>query len=224
MSVYMTEEEQLESIKKWWNRYGNLVTVMLSIVFLSIAGYRYFYWHQEKVTQQASIAYENMMISFSNRHVKAVRSYANDLIKNYNHSVYADVAHFILAKMDLSKDKLASARSELENVVKNSNMLPLKQIAKIRIARILAADKSYIDALKQLSSVDDKTYLPVINELKGDIYSATGQYQEAMKSYQAALDFGKTSGMGNLYLEMKTNEMAVKTQSTVAEENTVQNA
>jgi predicted negative regulator of RcsB-dependent stress response len=224
MSVYMTEEEQLESIKKWWKRYGNLVTIALSVVLFAVAGYRYLTWHQDKLTQQASIAYEQMMLAMSNHNVKAVKSYANELIKNHGKTVYADVAHMTLAKVYISKNKMDKAQDELRIVADNSKMLSLKQIAKIRIARILTAEKSYANALTELSSIDDATYLPVINELKGDIYGATGKYQEAMNSYKQAIDEVKNNGMGNLFLEMKTNEIADKTQSMTTDEKKVQAA
>ena len=180
MSVYMTEDEQLEVIKKWWKRHGNKVTTVLSIVLVCIAGFRYMNWHHAKLTQQASIAYENMMIASSNENIKSVRAYANELIKDFGDSVYADVAHMTLAKIYISKDKLDQAQSELQVVASKSNMPALKQIAKIRIARILAAGKSYTNALSELSSVEDNAYLPVINELKGDIYGATGQFQDVV--------------------------------------------
>lgn len=224
MSVYMTEEEQLESIKKWWKRYGNVVSVILSVILFSIVGYRYFTWHQDKLTQQASIAYEQMMIALSHNNVKAVRSYANELIKEHTKSVYADVAHMTLAKMYVSKNKWDQAREELRFVADNSKMRSLKQMAKIRIARIFAANQAYENALNELTKVDDATYLPVINELKGDIYGATGKYEEAMNSYKQAIEEVKTNGMGNLFLEMKSNEIAMKTQSMMSDEKKTQAA
>ncbi len=224
MSVYMTEEEQLESIKKWWKRYGNVVMLAVSLVLFAVAGYRYLTWHQDKLTQQASIAYEQMLLAMSNHNVNAVKSYANELIKDHDKTVYADVAHMTLAKVYISKNKLAKAQAELRIVADNSKMLSLKQIAKIRIARILTAEKSYANALTELSRIEDTTYLPVINELKGDIYGATGQYQEAMSAYKKASDEVKNNGMGNLFLEMKTNEIADKTQSMTADEKKVEAA
>lgn len=224
MSVYMTEDEQLEVIKKWWKRNGNIVTVFLSVILLCVAGYRYMHWNQDKLTQQASVTYEHMMLAFSNQDIKSVRSYANELIKEYDRSVYADVAHMTLAKIYVSKNKLDKAQSELKIVAEKSNMTALKQIAKIRIARLMAAEKSYDNALNELSAVVDETYLPVINELKGDIYGATGKYQEAIKSYRLAIDEVKTNGMGNLFLEMKTNELAIKNQSVITDEKKVQSA
>lgn len=217
MSVYMTEEEQLESIKKWWKRYGNIVTIALSLIFLSIAGYRYMHWHQTKLTQQASVTYEQMMVAFSNHDIKSVRSYANELIKDYDRSVYADAAHMTLAKIYVAKNKLEQARHELEAVANKSDKTTFKQIAKIRIARIWAAEKSYKNALNELNSIVDTAYSSIINELKGDIYSATGNYQEAMDAYRLAMNEMKTSGMGNLFLEMKTNELAMKKQSMIVD-------
>lgn len=222
MSVYMTEEEQLESIKKWWKQNGTLVTLIVSLVLFGIAGYRYWHWHQNKITQQASITYEQMMVALSNQNNKAVRSYANELIHEHSHSVYADVAHMTLAKIYVSKNKLDQASEELNAVATNGTMIALKQIAKIRMARIFAAKKSYKNALNELKNIEDATYLPVINELKGDIYGATGQYQEAMDSYKLALDEVKNNGMGNLFLEMKTNEIASKSHSILLEEKKVQ--
>jgi predicted negative regulator of RcsB-dependent stress response len=219
MSVYMTEDEQLEVIKKWWKRYGNLISIIVSVILLAVAGYRYMNWHQEKLTQQASVTYENMMVAFSNQNTKGVRSFANELIKDYGNSVYADVAHMTLAKIYVSKNKLDQAKAELQIVADKSKMTSLKQIAKIRIARLLAANKSYTNAL---SAIDDTTYLPIINELKGDIYGATGQYQEAINAYRLAIDEVKTNGMGNLFLEMKTNELALKAQSMNSDDKKVQ--
>lgn len=213
MSVYMTEEEQIEQIKKWWKRYGNLVTICLSVVLLCMAGYRYMNWHDAKIKQQASIIYEQMMISFSNHNNKDIRSYANQLIQNYGNSVYADVAHMALAKVYVSKNKLSLAQKELNEVAQNSGMPALKQVAKIRIARLLSASKSYTEALQELNEINDSAYLPVINELKGDIYGATGKFQDAIKAYQLAMNETKTNGMGNLFLEMKTNELTIKNQS-----------
>lgn len=224
MSVYMTEDEQLEVIKKWWKRYGNIVTVLISLVLLSIAGYRYFNWHQDKVKSEASNVYEHMMIAFSNQNIKSVRSYANELTKDYNSTVYADIAHLTLAKIYIDKNKLDTAKSELKIVADTGHMVSLKQIAKIRIARIFAAQKDYTKALNELSSIDDTTYLPVINELKGDIYGATGQYQNAVNAYRLAINEVKDKGMGNLFLEMKSNELANKTQSVLTVEKKTQAA
>ena len=215
MSVYMTEEEQIESIKKWWKKYSSHITVFISIVLLCVAGYRYWNWHQEKLTLQASNNYEQMMQAYSTQNKASVNAFANQLIKNHSSSVYADTAHLLKAKLYIEGNKSEQAINELNQVIKQTKMLPLKQVAKLRLARILSANSEYTKALSELDAVEDTAYLPYINELKGDIYAATGKYQEAVQSYQSAMSESHSKGLGNVYLEMKSNEIASMTHNTV---------
>lgn len=217
MSVYMTEAEQLEAIKKWWGRYNNIIIVFLSVILLAMSGYKYWNWHEEKVNQQASNAYEQMMLAFSNQDNRAVRGYANQLLNDYDQTVYADAARLTLAKLYVLREKYAQAHNALDYVATHSKMNALQQIAKIRLARLLAAEKSYDKALQELGKIDSKVYMPVVNELRGDIYAATGQYQQAVVAYRKAITEVHTNGMGNLFLEMKTNELAAMTQSMKAD-------
>lgn len=210
----MTEEEQLAAIKNWWQRHSTLITVILSLLLLGVSGYKYWLWHQEKVTAQASNAYESMMVAYSDHDNKRVRSYANQLITEQGSSVYADAARLILAKLYVAKEDFGKAVDTLDYVARNSRMKALKQVASIRIARLLAAQKNYDKALAELDSINDTIYLPAVNELKGDIYAAKGQYEQAISAYRQAVNEVHTEGMGNLYLEMKTNEMTALAQSS----------
>ena len=224
MSVYMTEEEQLEAIKKWWNKYSNIITVVLSVILLVFAGFKYWNWHHDKISAQASNAYERMMLAFANQDNQSVQSYANQLIKDYSKTVYADAARLTLAKLFVTDDNYPKARESLEYVANHSKMPALRQVAKIRIARLFAAEKAYDKALAELASIVDTAYMPVINELKGDIYTATGQYQKAIVAYKEAITEVRTNGMGNLFLEMKTNELAALSQSMNTEDAALQSA
>lgn len=212
MSVYMTEEEQLEAIKKWWHKYSNLITIISSIILLAFAGYKYWNWHQDKVKTQASMAYENLMVAFSNQDNPASMAYINQIIKQYRKTVYADAARLVLAKLYVSEDSLDKAKEQLGYITSHSSMPALKQVARIRLARILISEKNYDKALHELSYLDDAGYRPVINELKGDVFAANGQYQQALQSYKEAIAEVRTNGMGNLFLEMKTNELASLSQ------------
>lgn len=224
MSVYVTEDEQLEVIKKWWNKYSNTVTVILSLLLFTFAGFKYWNWHQEKIDRQASTAYERLMVAFSNQDNKSVQSYAKQLMDDYGKTVYADAARLTLAKLFVTDDNYEKAIETLQYIANNSRTRALKQVAKIRIARLFAAEKAYDKALAELTTVDDIAYMPVVNELKGDIYAATGQYQQAIASYKEAMTEVHTNGMGNPFLEMKTNELAALTQSMNTDDSALQAA
>lgn len=218
MSVYMTETEQIEVIKKWWEKYNNIITILLSLILLSVAGFKYYHWHQDKITEQASMAYEHLMLAFSNQDNRGVRAYANQLLSDYDNTVYADIARLTLAKIDTLREKLPKAEEELRYVALHSKMMSIQQVAKVRLARIYVAEKAYDKALAELATVNSAAYTPVVNELRGDIYAATGQYEKAVLAYRRAVSEAKVNGIGNLFLEMKTNELAAMTQSMKIEE------
>ena len=62
--------------------------------------------------------------------------------------------------------------------------------------------------------MDSSVYKPLVDELKGDVYVATGRYQEADVLYSEARDEAKIRGIGNLFLDMKANELAALAQSS----------
>ncbi|MFY7697882.1 MAG: YfgM family protein [Legionella sp.] len=212
MSVYMTEKEQLDIIKKWWQRHSNTVTLIASIILLLVAGLKYWYWHQQKSTQQASNTYEQMMVAFSNKDNKSTRAYANQLLKEHNNSIYADAARLTLAKLFIEHAKFSDAQTQLRYVAEHSSTSAIQQIAKLRIARLLIAEKSYEKALEQLDVVNP-AYDSLINEIKGDIYAATGLYQQAIASYRTAIEQAQSKGITNIFLEMKTSDMAALTSA-----------
>lgn len=214
MSVYMTEAEQVEMIKSWWKRYNSIIIVLLSLVLLLIAGFKYWQWHQAKVTEQASNTYEHLMLAFSNQDYKSVRSYANQLVTDYSDTVYADAARLTLAKLYVTHEHYQRAQVLLEEVASHSKMKALADVARIRLARLWVEEKSYDRALNELAAVTDGAYFPVVNELRGDIYSSTGRYQQAATYYHKAIDAVQKNGMGNLFLEMKSNELLALTKST----------
>ncbi|MFA5960826.1 MAG: tetratricopeptide repeat protein [Tatlockia sp.] len=222
MSVYMTEEEQLVAIKKWWIKYSNIITLILALLLIGVAGYRYWNWHHDKVAMQASTTYEKLMLAFSNQDNTSIQSYANQLTTDYNNTVYADAARLVLARVFVMEEQYKNAEEALGYVATHTKLLALKQVAKIRLARLLAAEKSYDKALAELDKVDDTVYLPVINELKGDIFAATGQYQKAMTAYKEAINQVRSGGIGNPFLEMKTNELAALNQSMNTNDSALQ--
>lgn len=224
MSIYMTEEEQIDAIRQWWKRHQNIITTVLLVVLLCALGVKYWFWHKEKVIQQASTTYEQLLSAFSNQDDKAVKTHAEHIVHEYGNTVYADAARMALAKSLVQQAKYSEARKYLNDVAQNSKVAALKQVASIRVARILFAEKSYDQALSQLAGTSDEAYAPMVHELQGDIYAAKKEFNEAMSHYRQAVLETQKRGMANAFLDMKLHELAgleqtalpVKKESNVA--------
>lgn len=205
MSIYMTETEQLEEIKKWWKKHQNWITSILSILLIGVAGFRYWNWHTEKTLQQASSTYDNMIVALSNNDDKSTQSYANQLVNEYSQTVYASAAHLTLAKVFVKNKEYKKASKELSQVAHQSKREVLSQLATLRLARLLIVQKSYDKALAELATLENSPYTALVDELKGDVFVATGKYLEADAAYHAAISLLQQEGVANQYLEMKSN-------------------
>jgi predicted negative regulator of RcsB-dependent stress response len=191
-----------------------MISLVLSIVLVSVAGYKYWHWHSEKMAGQASASYERLMAASSAQDNKAIEAYSKTLIQDYPKTVYADAAELVLASHWVSLDKWDEARHVLEHVALHATMPALQQVARIRLARILIEQKVFDKALGYLDQMDSSVYKPLVDELKGDVYVATGRYPEADVLYSEARDEVKVRGIGNLFLDMKANELAALAQSS----------
>ena len=203
MSIYMTETEQLEAIKAWWQRHQRWITLLVTSVLLVVAGYRYWHWHTDKIAHQASEAYEQLMIASANQEGEAIEAYAKSIFKAYGRTVYADASRLALAKYWVSQEKWQAAVDLLEQVSASAKMPALRQVAHIRLARLWLSEKAYDKALNLLENTEKGFYQPLVDELKGDIYAETGRKQAAETCYRAAHEAMKLRGISNAFLEMK---------------------
>lgn len=213
-SVYMTEVEQIEMIKTWWKRYHRVVIISLSVILFLISGARYWQWHQQKRTEDASNAYEHLMVAFSSKDSESVQAYAQQLVTHYSGTVYADTARLLQAKLAVSEDDLAQAKTKLKEVATWSKFAILADVARIRLARILLHEKDYNAALQQLDAVKNTHYVALQSELRGDIYYAQGKFQQAKQAYRVAETDIEKSGINNLFLEMKQQNVQVALHSS----------
>jgi predicted negative regulator of RcsB-dependent stress response len=108
-----------------------------------------------------------------------------------------------LAKIAVKNNKYALAKQDLQWALKHSKIAGLKQIARIRIAAIDLQLSHADDALKVLKTVDDKTFMPMINTLMGDAYHKQGNLKKAQDYYQKAQSGYSSLGINNQIITMK---------------------
>jgi len=215
MNVYLNEHEQWNALKKWWEKYNAIVIIIFSLVLLSCSAYKYWQWHQQSQLQLASNTYERMMLASANHQSEQIKEIANSLVKDYPNSIYADAARLSLAKIAVSTKDYTEAESQLKWVAENSPINEMADVAKIRLARLWVAHQKYTDALSILKGMKSPAYLPLVDELRGDIYTGMNKFDKAVTFYRKALSEVQNYGVGNLFLEMKSNEMITQAQPNI---------
>jgi len=207
-NMYLNEYEQWNAVKKWWYKYNGIIILSISFILLSISAYKYWAWHAETKLQLASNLYEQMMLSAANHQNEQIKKIADQLVNDYPKSIYADAARLSLAKLAVAAKDYDQAEQALKWVADHSETSELVDVAKIRLARVWLAKNQYAHALTILKNMHSKAYLPIVDELKGDIYTHMNQYDKAVDFYRKALSEVQNYGVGNLFLEMKSTDSA----------------
>jgi len=212
VDVYTTEEEQIEAIKKWWkeNWVSLLGGVMIGIGIL--VGGKYYLDSRHYHAEAASIEYETMVQAVSQNKTQDAETRAATLLGQYADTPYAGFAALTMAKIKSDANDLVAAKSHLRWAIENTSLQEVKQEALMRLARVYLAEKNFDDALAQLKLVTAKPYKIAVEELKGDIFVAKGETENARTAYSLALaelDLSAENSSSRLrnFLQMKLDDL-----------------
>ena len=194
MADHITEEQQLEELKTWWNEYWMTIVVPIVVVALGYFGWSMWQSHQTKNAESASLVYDRLVKSLgTGPDVPAdkqaqVKKNAEEVINDFDSTIYADRSHLILAKLAVENGAMAEAETHLEKVVDSGVSDAIKNVAKSRLARLKVAQKDYTGALALVEETNSKDFKAVFAEIRGDVLAAQGETEAAKTAYQEALD------------------------------------
>ncbi|HJV85779.1 MAG TPA: tetratricopeptide repeat protein [Noviherbaspirillum sp.] len=187
MAYDLEEQEQLATLKAWWNQYGNLVTWLLII---ALAGYSAWtgwnYYHRNQSVQAAQL-YEELQNAVSSKDNAKVQRAASDIEDKFGRTAYAQMSALVAAKSAFDANDLKAAKAQLQWAVDHGSD-EYKAIAKIRLAGVLLDEKAYDEGLKLLSGDFPAEFSGAVADRKGDILAAQGKAEEARNAYKVALE------------------------------------
>ncbi|HZQ60124.1 MAG TPA: tetratricopeptide repeat protein [Casimicrobiaceae bacterium] len=187
MAVYdLEEQEQLEDLKAWWRRWGNLITSVIVAVSLAVVGVQGWRWYKHRQADQASTLYSAAMIGLRGDDLAKTRDAVTQLTDRYGGTPYASAGAMLLARMLFDKGDKDGAAAQLQWVIDHGEP-EQRQIARYRLAEIQLDRKQYDDALRTLDAKIDPAFEGLYADLRGDVLSAAGRKDEARSAYQVAL-------------------------------------
>ncbi len=203
MAYDLEEQEQLASLKAWWNQYGNLVTWLLIIGLASYAAWTGWNLYQRNQSAQASQLYEELQKAVSAKDNAKVLRAASDMEDKFGRAAYAQMGALAAAKSAFEANDLKAANAQLQWVVDHGRDEEYKAIAKIRLAGILLDEKNYDDGLKILSGTFPPAFESAVADRKGDILVAQNKVEEARSAYQLALEKMDRKNPGRQLVQLK---------------------
>lgn len=182
----LQEQEQLDSLKAFWKKYGNLLTWVVIVVLAAYAGWNgWNYWQRDQGFKAGALYEELDRAVVANDAEKVQRAWA-DLQAKFPKTAFAEQGALLAAKFHFDKGQLEAARTNLAWLGDNGQQPEAKTIARLRLAALLQADQKYDEALKALDVATAAGFEHLVADRRGDVLLAQGKSAEARAAYQAA--------------------------------------
>ena len=205
----LEEQEQIDQIKHYWERWGTLVTGVVVLVALGFAGWNvYNFWDRRQATQSA-VLYDEVERAAQAGDAARVERAFNDIRERFGRTAYAQQAGLAASKVLLDKGNAGGAKAALTWVAEKGRDDGMQAIAHLRLAAILADAKAYDDALKQLDAKLPPAFAPLVADRKGDILAAQGKPTEAAAAYSTAWKGLDAQSEYRRLVEIKLNALGV---------------
>ncbi|KAA0946909.1 MULTISPECIES: YfgM family protein [unclassified Pseudomonas] len=185
-----SDDDQLAEFKDWWQRNGKPLVTGGLLALVVVFGWQAWQKYQGNQSQGASILYQQLLETTLTPDGKPdpaqVAGLAGKLKSEFGGSAYAQYGSLFVAKVAVDTGRLDDAASELKAITDKPTNPTLGEIARQRLAQVLAAQNKADEALKLLDGDADKAFLATREELKGDLLVQLGRTDEANAAYQKA--------------------------------------
>ena len=211
MAYDLEEQEQLATLKAWWNQYGNLVTWVVTAALLAFAGWSGWKYYQRDQAGKAAMLYEEIIKAAESKDQSKVARAAEDIKDKFSGTPYAQMGALTAAKSAFDANDLKSTTSHLQWVVDHGKSDEFKAIARIRLAGVLLDEKAYDEGLKMLVWDFPEQFAALVADRKGDLLFAQNKLDEARQEFQTALDKTEIKNPARQLIQLKLDALGGKT-------------
>ncbi|RZI40578.1 tetratricopeptide repeat protein [Herbaspirillum sp. HC18] len=207
MAYDLEEQEQLATLKAWWNQYGNLVTWLLIIALAAYAAWSGWNYYHRSQAAQAGQLYDELQKAVSAKDNAKVQRAAADMTAKFSGAAYAQMGALAAAKSAFDANDLKTAKAQLQWVAEHGSSDEYKAIAKIRLAGILLDEKAFDEGLKILAGDFPEQFAGAVADRKGDILAAQAKIDDARAAYKLALDKTSEKNPGRQLIQLKLDAL-----------------
>ena len=206
MAIDSADEENIEALKKWWQENGKQLLISVFAIIGGLVGWNFYQSSEQESLNAASDLYEEILAltvkdqneALSDSDRKKIISYSQQLREEYPASSYASFGSLFAAAAEVENGNLEQAEISLNWVLENSSggifsdtEEGLLLATKLRLGRVLLAQGDAERALDCINTVDPKEFETGFAELRGDIYVALDQPNDARDAYAVAQQAGR---------------------------------
>lgn len=183
----LEEQEQLEQVKAFWKRWGNLITWVITLALAAFAGWKYWDRLQNDHAAEAAAMYDEFDKSSQALDLDKAATAVGDLKNRYPKTGYTSQAALQLAKLQLDKGKADDAQASLAWVAEQGSEPEYRDIARLRLAGVQMDAKKLDEAAKTLDGVQSPDFVALVADRRGDLALLQNKPDQAKAEFQKAL-------------------------------------
>ena len=211
----LQEQEQVDALKAFWAKYGNLIMWTVTLALAAFAGFNWYQKLQRDKSAAASTMYGELQGAAEAGDAKRAAQIFGDMQSKAPKTAFTQLGALLLAKAQADKGDTANATANLQWVADNGNE-ENAAVAHMRLAGLLADAKKYDDALKQLALVKPASFVPLVSDRRGDIELAQGQKEAAVKAWKVAYDGLPAAAQYRVLVEAKLTALGAAPAASAA--------
>ncbi len=212
----LQEQEQLDELKHFWNKWGTPITWALIVIMGGFAAWNGYQLWQSRQARQATALVEAVELAAQAGDMARVEQAFGDLKNGYGGTIQAGQAGLLAAKALADAGQWDAAKGTLAWVADKASDEGYMALARLRLAGVLMEQKAYDEALAQLSGRMPAEFAGVAADRKGDVLALQGKNQEAIAEYRRAYQaFGDGVEYRRL-VEAKLNALGAQVQTVAA--------
>ena len=182
----LQEQEQLDALKAFWKKQGNLITWTLVLVLGAFAAWNgWNYWQRDQAVKAGAMFEELDRAAAAGDAEKTARVFA-DMQQRFPKVPITQQGGLTAAKVQVDKGQADAAKASLTWVAENGAEEEMRTIARLRLAAVQADAKQFDEALKTLAAATAPEFTALVADRRGDVLMAQGKKPEARAAWEAA--------------------------------------
>lgn len=213
MDEFLSEREQVEALRRWWNENGRWIIGGLVVGVAVLFGWRAWNSHQAEQAEAASTIYGELLTAVEAGNRDRAMSLQDELAREFARTPYADQAGLALALLHINAGDPESAAGALTNVLAATGDEELAHVARLRLARVRLEQNQPEAALQVLAGAEEASFAPLYAHVRGDILIANGDLEGARAAYRQALAVGEPGVIDRNLVQMKLDALGVAVEA-----------
>jgi len=204
--AFDNDEQQSEYFKHFYSLHKVKIFSAVIVFLLAFFAYQYFMGASQSKAEEASQLFQEILVS-KVESIDEIKSKVAVLQSEFNNSPYAARATIYYSKLLVENGDYSAAINELIWASGDNIESSIQSMANYLLGNLYLVEGNLEEALKVANKILTEGYVGLANDLKGDIFVAMDDTDNAAKSYQLALNY--FGGQGEFYkvIENKLNSI-----------------